>query len=53
VIGVWDGPEGIRWRALSTDDAELITALCDRISRRDHRTWSESVDEIRDELNHS
>jgi mycothiol synthase len=46
-------PEGILWRPLSIDDAELITELCERISRRDHPTWSESVDEIREELGHS
>jgi len=47
------GPEGILWRPLSVDDAELVTELCERISRRDHPTWSESVDEVREELGHS
>lgn len=48
-----EGPEGIRWRPLSIDDAEVVTDLAERISVRDHPTWSESLDEIRDELGHS
>lgn len=47
------GPPGIHWRPLSVDDAEAVTALAERISARDHPTWSESLDEIRDELGHS
>ncbi|MEN9621082.1 MAG: hypothetical protein RL499_1275 [Actinomycetota bacterium] len=47
------GPDGIRWRPLSRDDAEIITELAERISARDHPTWSEPVDEIREELHHS
>lgn len=48
-----EGPEGIQWRPLSVDDAELVTELLERISRRDHPTWSESVEEVREELEHS
>ncbi len=48
-----EGPEGIRWRSLSADDASIITELAERISSRDHPTWSESIDEIREELGHS
>ncbi len=47
------GPAGIHWRPLSVDDAEIVTELAERISARDHPTWSESLDEIRDELGHS
>ena len=47
------GPEGIRWRGLSLQDAEALCELAERISTRDHPTWSESVDEIREELSHS
>ena len=48
-----EGPLGIRWRPLSIDDAEIITELAERISERDHPTWSESLDELREELGHS
>ncbi|MDO9590521.1 MAG: GNAT family N-acetyltransferase [Microcella sp.] len=48
-----DGPQGIQWRALSIDDAQTVTELAERISARDHPTWSESLDEIREELDHS
>jgi mycothiol synthase len=48
-----DGAEGIRWRPLTLDDAELVTDLLERVSRRDHPTWSESVEEVREELEHS
>ncbi len=48
-----EGPHGIHWRPLSVDDAEAVTDLAERISVRDHPTWSESLDEIREELGHS
>ncbi|MGV3732373.1 MAG: GNAT family N-acetyltransferase [Microcella sp.] len=48
-----DGPEGIQWRPLSVDDAATLAELQERISRRDHPTWSESVDELQEELEHS
>ncbi len=48
-----DGPEGIRWRALKLEDAAVITELEERIGARDHPTWSESLDELREELEHS
>lgn len=48
-----EGPDGIRWRPLSADDAAVVTELAERISARDHPTWSESLDEIREELGHS
>ena len=47
------GPVGIRWRALTVDDAPLITELAERISARDHPTWSESLEEMHEELTHS
>ena len=47
------GPEGIHWRALADDDAALITDLSERMSRRDHPSWSESLDELQEELEHS
>lgn len=47
------GPEGIRWRTVSKADAPLLTELADRISSRDHPTWSESLEEIEEELDHS
>ncbi|WP_439565230.1 GNAT family N-acetyltransferase [Microcella sp.] len=46
-------PTGIRWRPLSIEDAPAVTELAERISARDHPTWSESLDEISDELGHS
>lgn len=48
-----EGPEKIRWRSVGVDDAALITELYERISRRDHPSWSESVDEVAEELGHS
>lgn len=48
-----EGPEGIHWRALTVDDAATLTELAERISRRDHPTWSESLDEVDEELGHS
>jgi ribosomal protein S18 acetylase RimI-like enzyme len=47
------GPAGIRWRSLSADDAAVITELAERISARDHPTWSETLDEMQEELTHS
>ena len=46
-------PAGVQWRPLQVDDAAVITELAERISARDHPTWSESLDEMRDELSHS
>ncbi len=34
-------------------DADSITELQERISARDHPSWSESLDELREELGHS
>ena len=48
-----DGPEGIHWRSLTADDAATLTDLAERISARDHPTWSESLDELEEELGHS
>ncbi len=48
-----EGPEGIQWRALSIDDAAVLTELAERISARDHPTWSESLEELEEELGHS
>jgi GNAT superfamily N-acetyltransferase len=38
------------WRPLTRDDASLLTDLAERISRRDHPAWSESLEEMQDEL---
>lgn len=51
--GMPEGPEGIRWRPLAADDAPLLVDLAERISRRDHPTWSESLEELQEELEHS
>lgn len=48
-----EGPEGVRWRALTVDDAAVIAELQERVSARDHPTWSESLDELQEELAHS
>ncbi len=48
-----EGPEGIRWRPLAVNDAPLIVDLAERVSRRDHPTWSESLEELQEELEHS
>ncbi len=48
-----EGPEGIHWRPLTADDAATLTDLAERISARDHPTWSESLDELLEELRHS
>lgn len=48
-----EGPTGIRWRQLTDDDAPLLTELEERISARDHATWSQSLDELQEELGHS
>lgn len=48
-----EGPEGIHWRPLAADDAPLLVDLAERISRRDHPTWSESLAELQEELGHS
>ncbi len=48
-----EGPEGIHWRFLTDDDAETMTEIAERISRRDHPSWSESLEEIEEELEHS
>jgi mycothiol synthase len=47
------GPAGILWRALTADDAEAITELAERISLRDHPAWSETLDEMQEELTHT
>ena len=52
-IALPEGPEGIHWRSLTADDAATLTDLAERISARDHPTWSESLDELDEELGHS
>ncbi len=52
-LGLPEGPEGIRWRALTMDDAAVIVELEERVSARDHPTWSESLEELEEELTHS
>lgn len=44
---------GYRWRTLRRDDAVLLVDLAERISTRDHPAWSESLDELQDELERS
>jgi mycothiol synthase len=52
-LAVPDGPEGIQWRPLTVGDAAILAELQERISRRDHPTWSESIEELQEELEHS
>lgn len=52
-VALPEGPEGIHWRALADDDAPMITELSERISRRDHPSWSQSLEEIEEEFGHS
>lgn len=53
VVSMPEGPEGIRWRPLSRDDAAVLTELEERISARDHPSWSETLDALQEELGHS
>jgi len=48
-----EGPRGYTWRALRRDDAPLLTTLSERISSRDHPSWSESLEEVEEELSRS
>ena len=47
------GPPGFRWRMLRDTDAPLLTVLAERMSVRDHPSWSESLEEVEDELGRS
>lgn len=44
---------GYRWRMLERDDAALLADLAERMSARDHPAWSESLEEMQDELERS
>ncbi|MER3390305.1 MAG: GNAT family N-acetyltransferase [Microcella sp.] len=44
---------GYRWRTLAPDDAPLLTGIAERMSARDHPTWSESLEEMEEELERS
>lgn len=45
--------DGVRWRRATLDDAPAITALLEAMSRRDHPEWSESLEEIVEDLGRS
>jgi len=47
------GPPGYRWRTLRDDDAPRLTAVAESMSTRDHPNWSESLEEIDDQLSRS
>jgi mycothiol synthase len=44
---------GVTWRAATVDDARAITTLLEAMSTRDHPDWSESLQEVVEELEHS
>ena len=45
--------DGARWRRATLDDAPAITALLEAMSRRDHPEWSESLEEVVEDLGRS
>lgn len=48
-----EGSEGVRWRPAVAGDAAAITGLLAAMSTRDHPSWSETLEEIEEELAHS
>lgn len=48
-----EGPQGVTWRALRDDDVSLVADLESRIASRDHPSWSQSLEEVREELAHT
>lgn len=47
------GPSGISWRRVTFDDVDAIVELYAAIAAADHPEWTETRDEIDDELHHS
>jgi mycothiol synthase len=47
------GPSGVSWRRATSDDVDAIVELCAAIAAADHPEWTETRDEIDEELHHS
>jgi mycothiol synthase len=47
------GPSGIFWRRATSDDVDAIVELSAAIAAADHPEWTETRDEIDEELHHS
>jgi mycothiol synthase len=45
--------DGLQWRPASTDDLDVLAELYGAISRADHPNYTQSREEIEDELGHS
>jgi mycothiol synthase len=45
--------DGVSWRRATVDDAPAITALLEAMSHRDHPEWSESLEEVVEDLGRS
>lgn len=47
------GPSGVSWRRVTFDDVDAIVELYAAIAQADHPEWTETREEIEDELHHS
>jgi len=47
------GPSGVSWRRATLDDVDALTELSAALAAADHPEWTETRDEIAEELGHS
>lgn len=47
------GPSGVSWRRVTFDDVDAIVELYAAVAAADHPEWTETRDEVEDELHHS
>jgi mycothiol synthase len=47
------GPSGVSWRRITLDDVDALVELNAAIAGADHPEWTETREEVRDELTHS
>lgn len=52
-LGLPAGPSGISWRRITVDDVDTLVELSAAIAAADHPAWTETREELHDELTHS
>jgi Acetyltransferases len=52
-LGLPAGPSGVSWRRLTLDDLDTLVELCAALAASDHPEWTETREELHDELTHS
>lgn len=52
-LGMPAGPSGVSWRRISLDDVDALVELDAAIAAADHPEWTETREEVEEELTHS